>query len=154
MGSVVNRQAINMVGRTRIRGVVELDDVTSVGRQSHVEEGVESEDVAALGQLGSRRRQDANRCIQAAIDSFGLEVQEQSLPLLALQRKTIDVGAGVQLAVDHRVDDDRRGLRGGVVRFDLDRFRSVAHDERARVTHAIGSECADRGVPAARPAWR
>ena len=104
MWAVVNRQAIDMVGRAGVDRVVNLDHVAAVGRQRDVQKRVETEDVPALGQLGPRRRQNANRRVQPALDPLGLEVQEQPLSLLALERKTIDVGAAVDLAVDHRVD--------------------------------------------------
>ena len=137
---VVNRQAIDVVGRAGEGGVVHLDDVSAVSRQGHVEERVEPEDVTTLGELGSRRRQDAERRVQPAVDPLGLQIKKQPLTFLALERETVDVGSAVDLAVDHRVDDDRPGLLRRVVRLNLDRLRPVSHHDRPRVAHAVGSD--------------
>ena len=138
--AIVDGQAVEVIRRASIDGIVDLDHVAPRGGQCDVEEWVNAEDVATFGKLGSLWREDPDRRVQPAVDPLGLEVEEQSLPFSPLEHQKVNVGYAIQLAALDRVHLARARFLGRVVRLDLDRFRTVADDEGSWIADAIGPD--------------
>ena len=79
MRAVADGQPVDVVGRTRIRDVVDLDHVTTIIRKCYVDERVGPKGVARLGHLGTSGVEDAQGRVERAVDRLGGDADEEPL---------------------------------------------------------------------------
>ena len=141
VGAVVNRQAIDMVGRAGVDGVVNLDHV-SCRRPAASHRGTDR----GQRRRGSRRARSRLESRTRIVASSRLSIRSASrsrnsrCPFLPSSAKQSTSAPPLSSPFMTVLTSDRAGLLGRVVRLGLDRLRPIPYDERARIADAIGSD--------------
>ena len=118
---------------TEIRELAEPHDVFAIGGQRHIGKRVGPIVVAVRADPLAFGVEDFDHRFRAAIDATRHARQYHSLPRFADERRVIDIGAGIDRAVDRRAQLDLLRFGHVVVRLLLVDLRAVADDEQPRI---------------------